>query len=139
MKKLMILSPIHAAVLLSVLFLASCGGDDDTPTDPGSDAEGGNPTAGGFRPLDSRLFGTWIWTGTETDSEVVAFTFREDGSGTFFQPVGREMVDRGWPADVGLSRDFRVHDQQRRTDLYGGWQWILPFGRSGWPWRCVHG
>ena len=84
MKKLIILSPIHAAVLFSVLFLASCGGDDDTPTDPESDAEGGNPTAGGFRPLDSRLFGTWIWTGTETDSEVVAFTFREDGSGTFF-------------------------------------------------------
>ena len=83
MKKLMILSPIHAAVLFSVLFLASCGGDDDTPTDPGSDAEGGNPTAGGFGRLDSRLFGTWIPTGTGTDSEVVApsVTFREDGSG----------------------------------------------------------
>ena len=72
MKKLIILSPIHAAVLLSVLFLASCGGgdDDDSPTAPAGDR------------LDSRLFGTWTWTGT--DSEVVAFTFREDGSGTFF-------------------------------------------------------
>ena len=42
MSKLMILSPM----LLSVLFLASCGGDD-------------SPTAPGGGRLDSRLFGTW--------------------------------------------------------------------------------
>ena len=38
MRKLMILSPIHAAMVfsVSVLFLASCGGDD-SPTAPGGE------------------------------------------------------------------------------------------------------
>ena len=64
MKKLMILPPIHAAMLLPVLFLASCGGgdDDDSPTAPAGDR------------LDSRLFGTWR-------SELPGYTFNDDGSG----------------------------------------------------------
>ena len=97
MKKLTILSPIHAAILLSVLFLASCGGGDDGPIAPGSDAEGDNPAANGngrteepVTPeepqetdpvsgrLDSRLFGTWVVSG-----EAGSILFGEDGSADF--------------------------------------------------------
>ena len=83
MKKLTILSPILAAILLSVLFLASCGGGDDGPTAPGSDAEGDSPAAGGNGRLDSRLFGTWVETEEVEGERRSIFTFREDGSATF--------------------------------------------------------
>ena len=60
-------------MLLSVLFLASCGGgdDDDSPTAPAGDR------------LDSRLFGTWVEIEEGEGEDRSFITFREDGSGAF--------------------------------------------------------
>ena len=81
MKKLTILSPIRAATLLSVLFLASCG-DDDSPTAPG----GGR--------LDSRLFGTW-------ESESMGFTYTFKDNGIMVTRLGDEGFDSVWWIENG--------------------------------------
>ena len=66
----------HAAVLLSLLVLAACGGDD-------------SPTAPGGGRLDSRLFGTWV-----SESMGFGYTFEENGSGTV--DLGGEAIDLVW-------------------------------------------
>ena len=85
---------MHAVLLLlSVVFLASCGGDDDGPTGPvgrrrrgrcrgvGTGGDDGNPVG----QLDSRLFGTWNYkesSDAEADTEefTLTVTFKDDGS-----------------------------------------------------------
>ena len=81
MKKLMILSPIHAAMLLAVLFLTSCGGGDDSPTGPESGGDGEGAAGGPTGRLDSRLFGTWITQeSSEEEEEGGTLTFMDDGT-----------------------------------------------------------
>ena len=70
MKKLIILSPIHAAMLSSVLFLASCGGDD-SPTAPG----GGEPAQA--PPADEQPRETTVLEGHE--GWVTSVSFSPDG------------------------------------------------------------
>ena len=81
MKKLTILSPIRAATLLSVLCLASCGGDD-------------SPTAPGGGRLDSRLFGTW-------ESESMGFTYTFKDNGTIVSRRGDEVSELVWWIENG--------------------------------------
>ena len=74
-------SSLPAAVLLPLLVLASCGGDD-------------SPTAPGGGRLDSRLFGTW-----ESQSMGFTYTFKDDGSGTL--DLGGEVFDVVWWTEDG--------------------------------------
>ena len=109
------LTPVsmHAVLLLSVLFLASCGGGDDGPTGPGSGGDGDGAAGGGSGGeqgaagpgpagrLDSRLFGTWIvqesWDGAASGSDTL--TFRDDGS---WITRGEEGTETGtWWAENG--------------------------------------
>ena len=81
MKRPMPLS-MQAVLLLSVLFLTSCGGGDDSPTGPESGGDGEGAVGAPTGRLDSRLFGTWIFQESWGVSGVSdSLTFRDDGSG----------------------------------------------------------
>ena len=95
------LTPVsmHAVLLLSVLFLASCGGGDDGPTGPGSGGDGEGAAGGGAGRLDSRLFGTWILQESSEGAEGLSLTFKSDESVT--RRVGEETDTRTWWTENG--------------------------------------
>ena len=125
MKRLMTLSPIHSAILLSVLFLASCGGgDDDSPTAPG----GGR--------LDSRLFGTW-------ESESMGFTYTFKDNGIMVTRLGDEGYDSIWwiensqlmVAGASVSRYSIRNGELTITEVHG--EFVLEYRSAGNPSRLT--
>ena len=100
MKRLMRVS-MHAVLLLSVVFLASCGGDDDGPTGAEGGGDGEGVAGGGPGRLDSRLYGTWItqevWFGEQVFYEAIedlasSMTLKDDGSVVWRMQEGIENL-----------------------------------------------
>ena len=94
----------YLAILLSLLFLASCG-DDDKPTGPQNDQ------------LDSRLVGTWTvrsWEGADLEEAGIEISFTLEENGTMKFKMGLSGVSVEFPGSWST-------DGNRLTmDVYGG-------------------